>query len=150
MPPKPEPANLGLHDHKRLAAAWCRCSVFDLVGGSNIAGANVIVGGKGGQADILPAGSYATIGLGGGKEPGSVTVNKEYGLAFHPDSGMLAGMNSVTKATTRANCEGVLFCAQSNDDTGSNPHSPLYWLAKAGLSGSLVSFSWLQRQPLRR
>ncbi len=115
--------------------------IFDLAGGGNIAGSNVIVGGKGGQSDILPAGSYSTIGLTAAQEPAAagVTVNKEYGLAFHPNSPMLAGMNSVTTAATRANVEGVLFCAQSNDDTGNNPHSPLYWLAKGGLTGSLVS-----------
>ena len=115
--------------------------IFDLAGGSNIAGSNIIVGGRGGQSDILPAGSYATIGLTAGKEPAApgVTINKEYGLGFHPDSPMLAGLNSVTTAATRAYVEGVLFCAQSNDDTATNPHSPLYWLAKGGLSGSLVS-----------
>src|SRR5438045_4190163 len=38
--------------------------IFDLAGGGNIAGTNVIVGGPQGQKDFLPDAAYGTIGLG--------------------------------------------------------------------------------------
>jgi hypothetical protein len=117
--------------------------IFDLAGGGNIAGTNVIVGGKGGQMDFLPDGSYATIGLAPEAEPQKLAATdlafSEFGLAFHPTSKMLAGMREFTTAPTRAGTDGALFCAASSDDTRNNPHNPLYWIAKAGLGGELVS-----------
>jgi hypothetical protein len=113
--------------------------IVDLAGGSNIAGTNAIVGGKGGQEDFLPAGSYETVGLAAAKEPGRVTLDKSLGIAFHPDSKMLQGIKEVASATTQAGVDGALFCTASGDDTRNNPHNPLYWIAKAGLGGELVS-----------
>ncbi len=113
--------------------------VVDLAGGGNIAGTNAIVGGKGGQEDFLPAGSYTTIGLAPEKEPGSVTIDRSLGIAMHPDSKMLQGINETTSVTTRAGVDGALFCTSSGDDTRNNPHNPLYWIAKTGLGGELVS-----------
>ena len=116
--------------------------VIDLAGGGNIAGTNVIVGKKGGQMDSLAAGSYATIGLGADKEPkaAGVTLDTSLGLAFHPDSQMLAGIKTAAPTASASGfIDGALFCTASVDDTRSNPHNPLYWIAKAGLGGSLVS-----------
>ena len=113
--------------------------VLDLAGGANIAGTNVIVGDKGGQSQLLPQGSYATLGLASEQDPNTVGVDSELGLAFHPASKMLEGIKAVSNATTRANVDGALFCTASGDDTRGNPHNPLYWIAKAGLGGELVS-----------
>lgn len=120
-------------------AAMVPFLIVDLAGGSNLAGTNAIVGGKGGQEDFLPVGSYTTIGLAPEKEPGSVTLDKSLGIAMHPDSKLLQGINETTAATTRAGVEGALFCTSSGDDTANNPHNPLYWIAKTGLGGELVS-----------
>lgn len=118
--------------------------VFDLAGGANLSGSNVIAGAQGGQMDFLPAGSYATIGVAAEAEPSKLSATDpaftEFGLAFHPSSGILAGMRSTTTAPTRAGVDGVMFAATSNDDSRSNPHNPLYWVAKAGSTGELVSF----------
>lgn len=118
--------------------------ILDLAGGANIAGSNVIVGDRGGQRSYLAAGSYSTIGLTAEQEPGKLDQKdlafSEFGLAFHPASKMLAGMRQTCPtATTRAGVDGALFCTSSGDDTRSNPHNPLYWIAKAGLTGELVS-----------
>ncbi len=113
--------------------------IVDLAGGGNIAGTNAIVGGKGGQEDFLPIGSYTTVGLAPEKEPRNVTLDRSLGIAMHPDSKMLQGINATTSATTRAGVDGVLFCTASGDDTRTNPHNPLYWIAKTGLGGELVS-----------
>ena len=112
---------------------------IDLGGGANLAGANVIVGADGGQKNFLAAGSYASLGLSGGIEPGQVSLNEEFGLAFHPESRVLQGMLAATAPATRAKVDGGVFCTISGDDTGNNPHNPMYWLAKAGLSGEVVS-----------
>jgi hypothetical protein len=118
--------------------------VFDLAGGANLSGVNVIAGAQGGQMDFLPPGSYGTIGLAPEAEPSKLAATdpafSEFGLAFHPASPMLAGMRATTTAPTRAGVEGVMFAGTSNDDSRSNPHNPLYWVAKAGSTGDLVSF----------
>ena len=112
--------------------------IFDLAGGGNIPGSNVMVGKAGGQEDFLA--TYASLGLPNNMGPKTMAPNKEFGLAFHPDSGMLRGMQSViTDAAVKAKVDGAVFCASSNDDTGNNPHNPAYWIAKAGASGELVT-----------
>ena len=117
--------------------------ILDLAGGANIAGTNVVVGGRAGQREYLPVGSYSTLGLAPEQEPGKLNqadpAFSEFGLAFHPASKMLAGMRETCPtAATRAAVDGTLFCTSSGDDTRNNPHNPLYWIAKAGLSGELV------------
>jgi hypothetical protein len=110
--------------------------IIDLAGGGNIAGSNVMVGGMGGQSDHLP--SYESLGLPSNFHPNlSGMTNNELGLVFHSDSGMLRGIQSVTQTTTRAKCEGMIFCTSTDDDTGNNQTNPLYWLNKAGAKGQL-------------
>jgi hypothetical protein len=125
------------------AAALSRKTAFiclDLAGGSNIAGSNVIVGKQGGQLDYLS--SYTLLGLPDSMRPtGTGQVNRDFGLAFHADSGMLRGMLSVTSPSTRANVDGIVLCSQSGDDTGNNPHNPTYWITKAGLTGTLTALA---------
>jgi len=113
---------------------------FDLAGGANVAGSNVLVGGPGGQLDLLSDEGYIAQGL-----PATMTprlpgqVNTELGLAFHTDSAFLRGILSKTSPTTRANVNGAVLCAQSENDTDNNPHNPMYGINKAGANGSLVT-----------
>jgi hypothetical protein len=110
--------------------------IIDLAGGGNIAGSNVMVGGMEGQLDFLP--NYQSLGLPPNFHPSMAGMtNNELGLVFHGDSGMLRGIQSVTQATTRANCDGMIFCTSTDDDTGNNQTNPLYWLNKAGAKGNL-------------
>lgn len=111
--------------------------VIDLAGGGNIAGSNVIVGKTGGQTDFLD--DYTTLGLDSTRHPSLAgMVNRELGIAFHRDSGMLAGIKATTTAATRNNMDGILFCAVSSDDTDNNPHNPMYWFHKAGARGAVT------------
>lgn len=113
--------------------------IFDLVGGSNIAGSNVIVGGAGGQADILVPTAYSKLGLPASMTPDKAgQVNTELGLHFHSDSGILRGIKSVTTGQMRASVDGMIFCSRSNDDTNNNEHNPLFWLNKAGAQGRII------------
>jgi hypothetical protein len=66
-------------------------------------------------------------------------VNSELGLAFHTDSAFLRGILSKTSVATRANINGTVICARSENDTQNNPHNPMYGIAKAGASGDLVT-----------
>ena len=66
---------------------------FDLAGGANIAGSNVLVGREGGQLDFLSTSGYEKLGLPGDMVPGlndPITglpyANSDFGLAFHSDS----------------------------------------------------------------
>jgi hypothetical protein len=114
--------------------------VFDLSGGANFAGSNVIVGGAGGQMDFLA--SYASLGLPSDFHPsGQGMVNNELGLAFHSDSGFLRGINSIIPNVVRQRVDGGIFCTSSSDDTANNPHNPMYWLSKAGAVGELTQLA---------
>lgn len=113
---------------------------FDLAGGANIAGSNVLVGKQGGQMDLLDPAGYNKLGIASSMLPSiSGQVNTELGLAFHAGSSLLAGIKSKATAATLANVEGCVVCVRSNDDTQNNPHNPMYGIAKAGAKGQLVA-----------
>lgn len=112
---------------------------FDQGGGANIAGSNVIVGGAGGQEDFLSESGYAKLGLPNAIIPQNVGVDRSFGLAMHPDSALLRGMMDKTNAATRANTNGCVIPARSENDTGNNPHNPVYGIARAGANGEFAA-----------
>lgn len=120
---------------------------FDLAGGSSTAGSNVLVGREGGQLDFLTTEGYERQGLPGDMVPPIVNpdtqtndfVDQQLGLAFHSDSAFLRGiLEKVSNPATRANINGAVIPARSENDTGNNPHNPMYGIARAGASGSLL------------
>jgi hypothetical protein len=119
---------------------------FDLAGGANFAGSNVLVGGPAGQLDFLSTAGYSKLGLPGDRlpalaNPGSTSgdfTNLDFGLAFHTESALLRGINE--RAGTRtASINGAVIPARSDNDTGNNPHNPMYGIYRAGAEGSLVT-----------
>jgi hypothetical protein len=114
---------------------------FDLSGGANIAGSNVLIGGQGGQLDFLTTAGYSKLGIPGNMTPNLPTfTDTTFGLAFHSDSAFLRGMK--TKATTpatAANTNGTMIAARSENDTGNNPHNPMYGIYRAGAKGELLT-----------
>ncbi len=121
---------------------------FDLAGGANISGSNVLVG-RNTQMDLLSTAGYSKMGLPGDMIPGGVeatpttTSNGDFtdttlGLAFHSDSAFLRGI--LEKAGTRGpNINGCVIPARSDNDTGNNPHNPMYGIAAAGAAGGVVT-----------
>ena len=125
---------------------------FDLAGGANLAGSNVLVGQGAGQLDTLSTAGYNKLGLPGDmlplpSQPQAVTTlnpsvdndftNRELGLVFHADSPMLLGIRE--KAVTAiGNIDGCVIPARSDNDTANNTHNPLYALAMTGARGSVV------------
>jgi hypothetical protein len=109
---------------------------FDLAGGANIAGSNVLVGQAGGQLDFLSTQGYSKLGLPGNMLPNNATTNFvdiSMGIAFHTDSAFLRGIqNKATSPGLFANVNGIIIPARSENDTGNNPHNPMYGLAVAG------------------
>lgn len=113
---------------------------FDLAGGASVAGSNVIVGGAGGQMDFISLEGYQKLGLPADMAPQMPgQVNTELGLAFHSDSAFLRGIRDKTLPSTRSNINGTVICARSDNDTGNNPHNPMYGINKAGADGDLVA-----------
>jgi len=120
---------------------------FDLAGGANISGSNVLVGGRGGQMDFLSSAGYSKLGLPGDMVPSVVNpqtglsdfINTDYGLAFHSSSAMLQGIQEKTSTATAANTNGAVIPARSDNDTGNNPHNPTYGINKVGADGSLLT-----------
>jgi hypothetical protein len=123
---------------------------FDLAGGANMAGSNVLVGRQGGQMDFLTTAGYSKLGLPGDVVPGvpeaapTATSNGDntdtsLGLAFHADSAFLRGMQGSMSPATALNVNGAVIPARSENDTGNNPHNPLYGIAQAGADGELLT-----------
>jgi len=115
---------------------------FDLAGGASIAGSNVLIGGPGGQLDALSASGYNKQGLPADMIPNSSSsdfVNRDLGLAFHSDSAMLRGILERIAPSTAAAINGAVLPARSENDTGNNPHNPMYGINRAGANGSLLS-----------
>jgi hypothetical protein len=123
---------------------------FDLAGGANMAGSNVLVGQQQGQLDVLSTAGYRKQGLPGDQVPGvaettpTATSNGDHtdtslGLAFHSDSAFLRGMQGSMSPTTAANVNGAVIPARSENDTGNNPHNPLYGIQRAGADGSILT-----------
>ncbi|HMN45047.1 MAG TPA: hypothetical protein PKE27_10760 [Povalibacter sp.] len=109
---------------------------FDLAGGANIAGSNVLVGQAGGQMDFLSTQGYSKLGLPGDMLPSNPAfVNEAFGLRFHSDSAFLRGMLEMTSVTTQAGVNGAVIAARSENDTGNNPHNPMYGIARAAPDG---------------
>jgi hypothetical protein len=116
---------------------------FDLAGGANIAGSNVLIGQGGGQLDFLSTAAYSKLGLPGNMVPNSsgatTFIDQQLGLAFHSDSAFLRGILSRTQVSTRANVNGAVIAARSENDTGNNPHNPMYGIHSVGASGDLLA-----------
>jgi len=121
---------------------------FDLAGGANIAGSNVLVGKEGGQLDFLSTAGYEKLGLPGDMVPGLNDplsglpfANTDFGLAFHSDSAFLRGMLTSMSPARAANLNGAIIPARSDNDTANNPHNPLYGIASAGADGSILTLA---------
>jgi hypothetical protein len=117
---------------------------FDLAGGGNILGSNVLVGGPGGQLDFLSVAGYNKLGLPGTMVPNSSKtgsfVDSTFGLRYHSDSAHLRGMKSVvTHASAMANTTGTVIPALSQNDTNTNPHNPMFGIYQVGARGALLN-----------
>ncbi len=121
---------------------------FDLAGGANIAGSNVLVGREGGQFDFLSTSGYEKLGLPGDMVPGLTDpvsglpfANADFGLAFHLDSAFRRGMLGSMTPGREVNLTGAVIPARSDNDTANNPHNPLYGIARAGANGSILTLA---------
>ena len=121
---------------------------FDLAGGANIAGSNVLIGRDGGQMDFLATNGYQRQGLPGDMVPGLTDpilqlpyANSDLGLGFHLDSPFLRGIRRHLNPLREPLVNGAVFPARSDNDTGNNPHNPLYGIAKAGADGSILTLA---------
>src|SRR5271168_186377 len=116
---------------------------FDLAGGGNIAGSNVLVGGPTGQLDFLSVAGYSKLGLPGTMVPNSSAtgsfVDASFGLRYHSDSAHLRGMKLRASAAAMAGTTGTIIPALSQNDTNTNPHNPMYGIYQAGARGGLLN-----------
>ena len=66
-------------------------------------------------------------------------INREFGPAWHSDGAILRGMQASTQPTTRAATNGFPIAARSENDTGNNPHNPMYGINRIGADGQLLT-----------
>ena len=115
---------------------------FDLAGGGNIAGSNVLVGGPKGQLDFLSVAGYSKLGLPGAMVPNASAtgsfVDSSFGLRYHSDSAHLRGMKLRASAAAMAGTTGTIIPALSQNDTNTNPHNPMYGIYQFGARGGLL------------
>jgi hypothetical protein len=119
---------------------------FDLAGGANLVNSEILVG-NGAPTNFLSTAGYAVLGLPGNMTPGSANagsptnnfVNTEFGAAWHSDGAILRGMQASTQVGTRANVNGFGIAARSENDTGNNPHNPMYGINRVGADGQLLT-----------
>jgi hypothetical protein len=121
---------------------------FDLAGGANIAGSNVLVGKEGGQGDFLSTAGYEKLGLPGDMIPGlnePITgepyANFDLGLGFHLDSAFRRGILRSLGGGRERLINGAVIPARSDNDTSNNPHNPMYGIARAGADGSILTLA---------
>jgi hypothetical protein len=116
---------------------------FDLAGGGNIAGSNVLVGGPKGQLDFLSVAGYSKLGLPGSMVPNPSTtgnfIDASFGLRYHSDSAHLRGMKLRASAAAMAGTTGTIIPALSQNDTNTNPHNPMYGIYQFGARGALLN-----------
>ena len=150
--PTPPNPNLKLSDDIQCLLAQNECNVattangipvicFDLAGGANLIGSEVLVGQQGGQANFLTTAGYGKMGVPGNMVPSAAGfVDSTFGLLWHSDGAILRGMKTTaTTPATAAGTNGAVICAMSQNDTGQNPHNPMYGLAIAGSRGKLLN-----------
>ena len=141
---------IGLRDSCGIASMGAGKIPFiciDLAGGANISGSNVLVGGRDGQLDFLSTAGYSKLGLPGDMTPAVANpatgtndfINTDLGLAFHSDSAFLRGILEQCSAATIAATNGAVIPARSDNDTGNNPHNPMYGINRVGADGSLLT-----------
>ncbi len=153
-------------DLSTLAASLGNCTLgatganipficFDLAGGANTIGSNVLAGGQSGYLnDPISVAGYRKMGIPGDMVPGGVepagfsatgTSNGDYtdttlGLPFHTDSGFLRGiLDKINLTGTAPFINGAVIPARSDNDTGNNPHNPMYGIARTGSNGDVVT-----------
>jgi hypothetical protein len=149
---KPGKANAALSADIQALLGSTQCNVatsalgipvicFDLAGGANLVGSEVIVGTQGGQANFLTTAGYGKMGVPGNMVPSATGfVDTTFGLMWHSDGAINRGMKTTaTSAATAAGTTGAVICGMSQNDTGQNPHNPMYGLAMIGSRGTLLN-----------
>ena len=121
---------------------------FDLAGGANLSGSEVLIGGPGGAIDDqLSTAGYGKLGLPGDMVPSSPNaasptnnfIDTSLGLPWHSDGGMLRGILSKASVLAQASTNGAVIAARSENDTANNPHNPMYGIQKCGADGQLLT-----------
>jgi hypothetical protein len=114
---------------------------FDLAGGANLVGSEVLVGQQGGQTAFLSTAGYELLGVPGNMVPSSsANIDPSLGLLWHADGAVKRGiLSKATTPATAAGTSGGVFCAESQNDTQANPHNPMYGIAMAGAQGQLLT-----------
>ncbi len=76
------------------------------------------------------------------RTPASATndfIESRLGLLFHLDSAFARGILERVSVTTAADINGAVIPARSENDTGNNPHNPMYGIFRAGADGELLT-----------
>src|SRR6516165_7173091 len=112
-----------------LAAAECNVPAagvglpficFDLAGGANLVGSEVIIGQQSGasvlnpQTNFLTTAGYGKLGVPGSMVPSSsANINSSLGLLWHADGAIQRGITSMITPTTAAGVNGAVGAVRS-------------------------------------
>lgn len=105
--------------------------IYDAAGGAQLA-REFVVGKTGGQLDFLTgANAYKNFCI-----PDSLAyanannTDSSYGVAFHKNSAILAGLNSKIAAGNRSRIDGFTVACVSSSDSSDNPSNPIFGIAR--------------------
>ncbi len=124
-----------------LESSMAPIMVLDFAGGACFSAQDFQVGGAGGQLDYLS--SNQNFGIPDEKRvgPGGAFANAdtEYGIAFHPESPFLAGLNSRLSAGIRQQVDGFIMASKSGDDTNNNEMGCQFMPSVLGRTGTIAN-----------
>ncbi len=137
---------------------------FDLAGGANIAGSNVLVGKRRRPARRdqrrRATASSACRATGPrrrrddrerhGQQRRSHRTRRWASRSTATARSYAACSRASRRPTIGANINGAVIPARSENDTGNNPHNPLYGIQKAGADGSILTLIGSQNSDLGR
>ena len=121
---------------------------FDLAGGANLTGSEMLIGQSGNPLNFLSTQGYATLGLPGNMTPGSANAAQPALTTSSTPSSVPPGTPTARSCAacrrprrwrTRANVNGFPIAARSENDTGNNPHNPMYGINRVGADGQLLT-----------
>lgn len=119
---------------------------FDLVGGVNIVGFNVLVGQQGGQEDFISMVGYSKMGLLGDMVLGIINfgmgvsefIDCIMGLLFYFDSVFGWGICEKVLVGVLLNVDGVVIFVCLDNDIGNNFYNFMYGIWWVGVDGELL------------
>ena len=143
---KAEAAEILCSESAAVGSSMVPFFVIDLSGGAPL-GQDFMVGGRGGQADLIPGANgdnttaYDQFAIPDALNYYKVAPNTDLGVKFHPNSTFLTGLQTGMGADLAAmspSVDGAIIASAWGSDTSNNLGNPIHYLNVVGRGGILI------------